>query len=107
MNYCSSGSSSAAPLGLIFSTFMVAIMIGSSLFSHALEARGLKPEDTLHASAAVFAACTFVCTMVAGPNAADWQRYVAFVAFIVLEAAIGLYFPSIGKWYTYSLCIRH
>ena len=83
------------PLGMIFSCFMVCIMIGSSIFSWFLN-NGWKPGDTLKNSAVVFAMSTAVCTYTANPKANIAMRNVTFGAFLVLETAIGLYFPSVG-----------
>lgn len=83
------------PLGMIFSCFMVCIMIGSSMFSHLL-AKNWTPGHTLQAAATIFTAATAFCTYTANPNASLWMRNASFLAFLVLEGAIGLYFPSIG-----------
>ena len=83
------------PLGMIFSCFMVCIMIGSSIFSWFLN-NGWKPGETLKNSAVVFAMSTAVCTYTANPKANIAMRNVTFGAFLVLETAIGLYFPSVG-----------
>jgi hypothetical protein len=86
---------SDVPLGMIFSCFMVCIMIGSSFFSKLL-AKDWTPGQTLQTSATIFAACTAICAVTAGPLASPILRISSFGAFLVLETAIGLYFPSIG-----------
>jgi len=83
------------PLGMIFSCFMVCIMIGSSLFS-TLMSKNWTPGETLQSAATIFAACTGFCTYTAHPKATDTKRNASFVAFLFLETSIGLYFPSIG-----------
>lgn len=88
-------SSDSAPLGMIFSCFMVAIMIGSSSFSVLLTSN-FKPQDTLFLSSVIFGACTAICSLIAGPEASFLQRTICLLVFIVLEASIGLYFPSVG-----------
>ena len=83
------------PLGMIFSCFMVCIMIGSSLFSALME-KHWTPGDTLQTAATIFTTCTAVCTYTANPKASGSMRNASFVAFLMLESSIGLYFPSIG-----------
>ena len=83
------------PLGMIFSCFMVCIMIGSSLFSTLLN-KNWTPGNTLQTSASIFTACTAFCTYTAHPKANTVMRNCSFMSFLTLEAAIGLYFPSIG-----------
>ena len=86
---------SAVPLGMIFSCFMVCIMIGSSLFSTFM-GKNWTPGETLQTAATLFAVCTGFCTYTAHPNADVFKRNASFVAFLLLETSIGLYFPSIG-----------
>ena len=85
----------AVPLGMIFSCFMVCIMIGSSLFS-TLMSKNWTPGETLQSAATIFAICTGFCTYTAHPNATNSKRNGSFMAFLLLETSIGLYFPSIG-----------
>ena len=40
--------------------------------------------------------CTTICAYTASPKATFPMRNVTFGAFLMLETAIGLYFPSIG-----------
>ena len=85
----------AVPLGMIFSCFMVCIMIGSSLFS-TLMSQNWTPGETLQSAATIFAICTGFCTYTAHPKATNSKRNGSFMAFLLLETSIGLYFPSIG-----------
>jgi hypothetical protein len=75
------------PFGVIFSTFMVCCMAGSSIFSIAMEK--MKPEQL-----AVFvfgvAACAFLM-VVSSTNAT-----VTFLAMNLFEMCVGMYFPSMG-----------
>ena len=87
--------SSSTPLGLIFSTFMVCIMLGSSYFSHLL-AKERTAQDTLLTATALFAASTGVCALTAGPDSVPVVKVVTFLTFLLLEFAVGLYFPSAG-----------
>ncbi|TRY79466.1 hypothetical protein TCAL_08927 [Tigriopus californicus] len=85
-----------APLGLIFSSFMVAIMLGSSYFSYLVQKDDTTPKDTLHRATTLFCLATFVSSITAGPGSSYIIKIVTLCTFIALEFSIGLYFPSIG-----------
>ena len=70
-------------------------MIGSSLFS-TLMSQNWTPGETLQSAATIFAICTGFCTYTAHPKATNSKRNGSFMAFLLLETSIGLYFPSIG-----------
>ena len=55
------------PYGMVFAAFMVAIMIGSSLFSLAMS-HGLKPGQTLQISLGLLATSTAICGVLTGPE---------------------------------------
>ncbi|CAG7663056.1 unnamed protein product [Allacma fusca] len=82
------------PLGLTFSSFMVAIMIGSSLYSHLLT-RGFKSERILTVCLAIMSSCMFFCGFLSGPTWPNSEIFI-YTSFLFLETAVGLYFPSIG-----------
>jgi len=75
------------PFGVIFSTFMVCCMAGSSIFSIAMES--MKPEQL-----AVFifgiATCAFGLVVYAGSATSS------FLAMNLFEMCVGMYFPSMG-----------
>lgn len=75
------------PFGIIFSTFMVCCMAGSSIFSIAMEK--MKPEQL---AVIVFgvAACAFLMVVYAGSATAT------FLAMNLFEMCVGMYFPSMG-----------
>ena len=75
------------PFGVIFSTFMVSCMAGSSIFSIAMET--MKPEQL---AVIVFgiAACAFLL-VVSLTNAT-----MTFLAMNLFEMCVGMYFPSMG-----------
>lgn len=85
-----------APLGLIFSSFMVAIMLGSSYFSYLIQQDDTNPRDTLFRATALFCLATFISSITAGPGSSYVVKIVTLFTFIALEFSIGLYFPSIG-----------
>ena len=76
------------PFGLVFACFMVAIMIGSSLFSLALS-RGFSPHACLRA--ALFLAAS---SLSAPLWTSDWRLLLS--AFLLFELSCGLYFPASG-----------
>jgi len=75
------------PYGLIFSTFMVCCMAGSSLFSVAMER--FKEEALAVFVFAVASVATFI-VMVSGDG------NVTFVSMNVFEVCVGMYFPIMG-----------
>jgi len=73
--------------GLIFSCFMVCVMLGSGLFSLVLNY--LKCE--------VFYKITLLIAALSFFLAASFQNgYTSFFAFVVFETCVGVHFPSIG-----------
>ena len=80
------------PLGMVFATFMICIMIGSSLYAILLSRKF--PEEQILSGAIVIAALAMgVCILSAGPSS---NVYVTYSAFLLLEIAVGIYFPAIG-----------
>lgn len=75
------------PFGVIFSTFMVCCMAGSSIFSIAMET--MKPEQLAVIIFAV-ASCAFGLVVYA-PSATS-----TFLAMNLFEMCVGMYFPSMG-----------
>ena len=75
------------PFGVIFSTFMVCCMAGSSIFSIAMEK--MKPEQL---AVIVFgvATCAFFMVIYAGSATST------FLAMNLFEMCVGMYFPSMG-----------
>jgi len=83
------------PLGMIFSCFMVCIMVGSSLFS-ILKNKGHSEAMMLKYCLALMASAMAVCCYSARPGASVSDKVISFSAFIALEVAIGMYFPTIS-----------
>jgi MFS family permease len=75
------------PFGVIFSTFMVCCMAGSSMFSIAMET--LKPEQL---AVTVFAIAAFAFAMIMFAASAT----STFLAMNLFEMCVGMYFPSMG-----------
>lgn len=97
------------PLGLTFSCFMIAIMVGSSVYSTLLNRFGYKSERILTYCLAIMTVTLFACGGLTNPAAErlsaqpastsfwlDIRMISTFLCFIALEIAVGMYFPSIG-----------
>lgn len=88
------------PLGIVFSCFMLCIMIGSSVHS-LLVARNCTAEYSLHNSC-LLALTAFVLSAGATgmvflyPHYVGRYSLVTFIAFLLYEIAVGMYFPAIG-----------
>jgi len=86
---------SSTPLGMVFSCFMVCIMIGSSLFSM-LMSRGFSEAHILKLCLYAISSTMLICCFTARPNATSTDTLISFASFLVLEVAIGMYFPAIS-----------
>jgi MFS family permease len=82
-----STASSEIPHGLIFAIFMVALMIGSNLFSSLIKS---SPVELL--SRYVFAAAAIFLTI---PILTD-SHFASLISFCGFEACCGFYFPAMG-----------
>lgn len=79
------------PLGMVFASFMVCIMIGSSLYA-VLLARKYTSEQLLLSAVGLGIIAMLICIYSTGGD----YIYLSFFAFLVLEVAVGMYFPAIG-----------
>ena len=83
------------PLGMVFACFMVAIMIGSSIYAILL-AKGYKAEDTLKIILVIVTSSMLVCCFTASPDRGLPQMIILYAAFLILEVALGMYFPAMS-----------
>ncbi len=83
------------PLGMVFACFMVAIMIGSSTYTLLL-ARGMKAEEILRVILILLSFTMVVCCLFGGPKRQVNHMIVLYGAFLILEVAIGMYFPAMS-----------
>lgn len=81
------------PLGMVFSSFMVSIMIGSSLYQILLS-ENFNSSHTLFL--AVLLGLVSMVTCVISTHGDNSYVVLSYVSFLVLEFAVGLYYPSIG-----------
>ncbi len=75
------------PFGIIFSTFMVCCMVGSSIFSIAMET--MKPEQL---AVIAFSMASFAFLIMSSSNSTT----STFLSMNVFEVCVGMYFPSMG-----------
>ncbi len=75
------------PFGIIFSTFMVCCMAGSSIFSIAMEK--MKPEQL---AAIAFSVASFAFLVMSSSNSTT----STFLSMNLFEVCVGMYFPSMG-----------
>lgn len=85
------------PLGLVFACFMAAIMVGSRFFvfaSAALEPQAFLPGVIFLSSVSLFI------------TASQPPFLVLLACLMIFELSCGVYFPSIGAYFTQTLILR-
>jgi hypothetical protein len=91
------GAGASVPFGKIFSCFMASCLFGSSVFA-ALQDRKVETER-IAKGMMVVAAVSMTTAVAAVKNASAFganRFYVLISAFMLFEACVGMYFPSIG-----------
>ena len=95
---------STLPLGYIFSTFMICMMLGSLLYTfittHIFRSASKQANLTLHVTlsallCAVAALAFAVCVNTGSGKGVDLER-AKFWAFCLFEACVGMYYPVQG-----------
>ncbi|XP_013774896.2 molybdate-anion transporter-like [Limulus polyphemus] len=81
------------PLGMVFSVFMVCIMIGS-LSYQLLSAKYMSSQKIL--TLAMFLSFFSMCLCIISTNPQEPKLMFSFIAFFLLEISVGLYFPSMS-----------
>ena len=81
-------------LGIVFSSFMVCIMIGSAIFQ-ILHARRVPLLHLLCISIIIALTGNILCVLATHPD--NMSRNLAFVAFLMIEISVGMYFQAMGK----------
>ncbi|KAJ6654728.1 hypothetical protein lerEdw1_006591 [Lerista edwardsae] len=83
------------PLGIVFSSFMAASMVGSSLYRIATSKKyHLQPMHILSLSVLMVFFSLFMLTFSTNPGQENPSE--SFLAFLLIELSCGLYFPSMG-----------
>eukprot|EP00090_Calanus_glacialis_P000829 TRINITY_DN10585_c0_g1_i4.p1 TRINITY_DN10585_c0_g1~~TRINITY_DN10585_c0_g1_i4.p1 ORF type:complete len:439 (+),score=69.59 TRINITY_DN10585_c0_g1_i4:40-1356(+) len=81
------------PLGKIFASFMLSIMIGSLIFR--ILVKSATAQRILFLATLVFLSSTLVASQFAS-SSDSLSKYICYVAFLFIEISLGMYFPSIG-----------
>ena len=97
-NHCRSQGLDKAelPLGKIFSTFMVSIMLGSLIFKSRIRSAGAG-DILLWTGLSLLGSNLNLALTADGTAHCPFIRHLAFTAFIVLELSLGLYFPAMAS----------
>lgn len=85
------------PLGLVFSSFMLALMIGSKIYSISLAHNYLDSKKMLLLSTFLASVSFFMCTMAVSKVLTNHSLYVikmCYIFFVIYEISIGIYLPS-------------
>ncbi|KAM9176939.1 LOW QUALITY PROTEIN: molybdate-anion transporter [Mergus octosetaceus] len=82
------------PLGIVFSSFMAASMVGASLYRLAVSPRYRLQPITCSRSPSSWASSPSSCSP--SPPTQQESPAESFVAFLLLELSCGLYFPAMG-----------
>ena len=83
-----------ASLGIVFSSFMVCTLIGSAIFQ-LLSARRVLVVNLLGGAVACAVFGYFLCIFATSPH--NTNHRLAFVAFLLIEVAVGIYFPAMSN----------
>lgn len=84
------------PLGLTFACFMIAIMIGSSVFC-LLWNSGKKPDIILRYCLLIMGISFLICSVTSAPEFRKDLVFVSFLSFLLLEISVGMYFPCVSR----------
>lgn len=87
----------APPLGIVFSSFMLALMIGSKLYSILLGNNYLDSKKLLQLSTFLASFSFLICSLAASDLFIGYEHYsvtTCYFFFILFEISIGMYLPS-------------
>jgi len=89
------------PLGIIFSAFMLSMMIGSLLYtaivSNSPPARsGQQGDSSLTVHAKLSSLVCAISSLALAVSVSSRSEYIRFGAFCVFEACVGMYYPVQG-----------
>lgn len=85
------------PLGLVFSSFMLALMIGSKIYSILLGNNYLDSKKLLQLSTFLASFSFLICSLATSDIFIDYEPYTTMTCyffFILFEISIGIYLPS-------------
>lgn len=81
------------PLGIIFSTFMICVLIGSAVFQ-ILSSRHVAVQHLLIAATGIALFANVILVFSVHPDKRD--IVTSYIAFLIFELGIGIYFPAMG-----------
>lgn len=81
------------PLGIVFSTFMICIMIGTTIYNY-ISSFTQAASTFVNISIVMALTSTVICVGSTKPG--DEHPTVSYAAFLLLELACGMYFPAMG-----------
>lgn len=81
------------PLGIVFSVFMVCIMIGSSIYQLS-QYKKTEPHNML--LLAIVMGVISQCGCAVATSFTETNIPLAYISFLLLETAVGIYYPAIG-----------
>ncbi|XP_052802463.1 molybdate-anion transporter-like [Mya arenaria] len=83
-------------LGVVFACFMLCILSGQAVFQ-ILSSRRIEVPYLLIVSCGVALFANIICVFSTNPaNRMDTNYSVSFVAFLIFQCAVGMYFPAMG-----------
>jgi len=88
--------SNSTPIGMVFSCFMVCIMIGSNMFTM-LTCKGHAEDQILKYCLLLIGASMSVCCFTTRPTKGPADGVISFFSFLALEVGFGMYFPTISS----------
>lgn len=87
------------PLGLVFSSFMLALMIGSKTYSILLGNNTLDSKKLLQLCTLLASASFLICSLAVSDIFISYMPYtlmICYIFFILFEVSIGMYLPSMA-----------
>ncbi|KAK3930317.1 Molybdate-anion transporter [Frankliniella fusca] len=83
-------------LGLVFAAFMLSIMLGSIIYSSIIKGELSSPENMLSVSMKMATVSMAVVAALTAFETSEIMTQVCYVAFLVFEVSVGIYFPAWG-----------
>lgn len=81
------------PLGLVFSSFMICIMIGTTFYNYIAS---FTQAASLFVNGSIVLALISTVICIGSTKPGDEHPTISYVAFLLLEFACGMYFPAMG-----------
>jgi hypothetical protein len=92
------------PLGYIFSSFMLSMMLGSVLYTYLI---AISPESSLMMHVKLSSAVCALAALALAVSISQPDEHVRFEVFCVFEACVGLYYPVQGMLHGAPIANEH